>query len=305
MSFYGFAESNETEINYNYAVVVDEILVTPGQEVKTGDVMLKLSRLKSKETLVDQPFRIAELRSEAKLWDQRKRDQIEREKLDVQQIVSGIDTEISELKEEIVYRKSIVDGLKTIEPVPSSYDPIKQKIAILEEKRRSAKAAAQLRIEGFENELALGKNPFALQQRRLQAEADFDESQKVQNIVVSAPSDGLIGNVYCKEAEHVPSYRTLLSFYEPHSGLIKGYVHEDLTLEVELDNKFSVSSLKDASLVYEGKVIGLGSRIVEIPVRLRKLADFKTYGREVLIEIPKSNKFLQKEKVALSYVGQN
>ena len=39
LSFYGFAESRATEINYNYAVVVDKILVTPGQEVKSGQVL--------------------------------------------------------------------------------------------------------------------------------------------------------------------------------------------------------------------------------------------------------------------------
>jgi hypothetical protein len=44
----------------------------------------------------------------------------------------------------------------------------------------------------------------------------------------------------------------------------------------------------------------LGSRIVEIPERLRKNPDLKTYGREVLIAIPPSNLFLQKEKVILN-----
>ena len=90
----------------------------------------------------------------------------------------------------------------------------------------------------------------------------------------------------------------------PHSRLIKGYVHEDLTLEVSIADKFTVSSLKDGAVSYPGRVVGLGSRIVEIPSRLRKNPDFKTYGREVLIEITKVNQFLQKEKVAISYAGK-
>ena len=47
-------------------------------------------------------------------------------------------------------------------------------------------------------------------------------------------------------------------------------------------------------------ITGLGSRIVEIPDRLRKNPDLKTYGREVLISIPPTNFFLQKEKVILN-----
>jgi len=112
----------------------------------------------------------------------------------------------------------------------------------------------------------------------------------------------LIGNIYCKEAEHVPAYKTLLSFYEPHSALIRGFVHENMTLSVDIGHRFTVSSLKDETITYEGKVVGLGSRIVEIPVRLRKMEQVKTYGREVLVSIPKDNLFLQKEKVAMNHV---
>jgi hypothetical protein len=49
-------------------------------------------------------------------------------------------------------------------------------------------------------------------------------------------------------------------------------------------------------------VIGMGHRIVEIPERLRKIPEIKTYGREVLIQIPSDNKFLQKEKVVLTFI---
>ena len=45
--------------------------------------------------------------------------------------------------------------------------------------------------------------------------------------------------------------------------------------------------------------MGMGSRIIEIPDRLRKNPTFKTYGREIQVEIPSDNQFLQKEKVIL------
>ena len=76
LSFYGFAESNETDINYNYPVVVDHIYVTPGQAVVQGDTLMKISRRKSKEVLEDQIFRIAKLEAEEEIWRQNKENEI-------------------------------------------------------------------------------------------------------------------------------------------------------------------------------------------------------------------------------------
>ena len=159
------------------------------------------------------------------------------------------------------------------------------------------------KIEGLQKELRLGSNPYSEQVRRLEGDKAFEESQKIQQIVVTAPMNGLIGNIVCKEEEHIPAYRALMTFYEPHSGIIKGYVHEDLTYRVQIGDRFSVSSLKVLDQSYVGTVTGLGSRIVEIPTRLRKVPELKTYGREVLVEIPKDNAFLQSEKVSLSIIN--
>ncbi len=302
LSFYGFAESNETEINYNYPVVVDKIHVTPGQEVKAGQVLLELSRIKAKEALSEEPYRIAQLKSEAQLWNQRKKDQIAEEQQSRQLALAQLEADIVTLQKELDFKGSLVEGLKTLEPNRSDYNPIRDQIAKLEDKKKAVVQTAELKIRSLNNELALGKNPYSEQIKRLNAEQAFEASQRVQTITVTAPGDGLVGNLFCKEAEHIPSYKTLMSFYEPHSGIIKGYVHEDLTMEVNLGTNFKVNSLKDEAINYEGKVIGLGSRIVEIPMRLRKMPDLKTYGREILVEITKENSFLQKEKVALSYI---
>ncbi len=305
LSFYGFAESRSTEINYNYPVIVDKILVKPGQAVKAGEELMLLSRRKSKETLEDQDFRVAELQAEEKLWKERQKNEIETLKLEQETKLSEIARKIESLEKEVAYKKSLLEGLKSIDPVKASYRPIEEEI---EKRKQEAIGITQLynsRISGLENEIALGHNPYNERIKRLIAEKNFDRSQEVLPIVVTAPTDGLVGNISCKEAEHISSFTTLMTFYEPHSGIIKGYVHEDLTLEVKLGQTFTTTSLKDENIHYPGKVIGLGSRIVEIPSRLRKVETIKAYGREVLIEISKDNTFLQKEKVGIKYNPNN
>ncbi|MEM1318981.1 MAG: hypothetical protein AAGG75_01930 [Bacteroidota bacterium] len=305
LSFYGFAESNETEINYNYPVVVDRILITPGQSVKAGDTLMLLSRRPSEASMEDQTFRMAELKAEETIWRQKKKQQLAELELDRDQRAQALALKIRQKEEELKRLQKIADNLvEATSTVPQeAFQPIQEELAELEEEQRSLAKNYDLQIVGIREELRLGDSPYREQIKRLTAEQAFEASQKEQRIVVRAPNNGLIGNISCKEEEHIPAYTTLLSFYEPHSGIIKGYVHEDLTLRVKIGDAFRVASLKEESIQYSGKVIGLGSRIVEIPTRLRKLPEIKTYGREVLVAISKDNQFLQKEKVSLNPIS--
>ncbi len=213
-----------------------------------------------------------------------------------------INFKIDELKKEIEYKNSLVNKLKSIEMDSSIYKPLDDEIHMLTTQKERIAASYRQRIAGIKKETKTGANPFKSGISLLQAEQEFEETHKIQNITVLAPHDGLIGTITCKEEEHIPSFKALLTFYEPHSSIVEGFVHEDLFMKVNIGDHFEVSSLKDATISYDGKVVGLGSRIVEIPSRLRKNPDFKSYGREVMVEISNQNQFLQKEKVSLRFV---
>lgn len=299
LNFYGFAESDETSVNYNYPVVIDELLVQPGQAVKAGQPLLRVSRRKSKETLADQQFRIDELRAEQTLWTQRKSDEltVDGEKTELR--LTDLNERLAAAREELRYKQSLAAGLRSIEVGEAEYQPLREKINNLEAEVAGEAVRQADRESRLKREMNLGKNPYREQIRRLEAELEFDAEQQVIPFIVEAPADGLIGNVMVREQEHVPSYDPLLSFYAPHSNIVRGYVHENQTMEVRVGDTLLVYSLKVADLRYKGVVTGLGSRIVEIPARLRKLPEFKTYGREVILSIPSDNGFLQKEKVGL------
>lgn len=303
VSFYGFAESNDTYINYNYPVVVKKLMVVDGQSVKKGDTLMTLARIKSKEVLADQTYRIAELRAQEAIWKQKNKQDLKEIELSVDNKLRDIDIQIESLKKQRQFKQSLAEDLHSVTISDDQYKPIDDKLYALEIEKKSLISSLELKQSGINNELQIGTNPYREQINKLEAEIIFDESQKVQYTSVTAPSDGLIGQVSCKEEEHIPSFQTLMSFYEPHTETIKGYVHEDMKLNVGLGDHFKVTSLKDKTISYAGKVVGLGSRIVEIPSRLRKIPELKTYGREVIIEITKKNSFLQKEKVSIVFVS--
>jgi multidrug resistance efflux pump len=299
LSFYGFAESAETAINYNYPVVVDRVLVRPGQAVAAGEPLLEVSRRQSKETLADQQYRIAELRAEERLWRQRKESELAQLRQNAADDLAVTDEKLAALRRELAYKRSLAEGLATIAAGPAAYQPLENEIDDLQAERNRRAAGGELKEANLGGEIRLGNSPYREQIRRLEAESAFEEDQKVQPFTVTAPAAGLVGNVNVREAEHLESYATLLTFYEPHSNIVRGYVHEDQTANVGIGDGLEVYSLKREGTVYPGKVIGLGSRIVETPSRLRQLPDFKTYGREVVIEISADNVFLQKEKVGI------
>ena len=303
LSFFGFAENLETEINYNYPVVIDKILVQPGQHVVKGDTLVKLYRQQRRESLQDQEFKIATLKAEETLWKERKRNQLEELKIDQQNKLERIDSKIIELQKELDYKKSVISQLESIKIEANTYQPLEAEIKVLEAEKQQIQQSTQQKTASINNELEKGLYPYQSKISLLKAEKEFEEDQKIQNITVQAPADGLIGTISCKEEEHIPSFKPLLTFYEPHSSMVKGYLHEDLILEVNLGDELEVASLKTEMVKYKGQVVGLGSRIVEIPSRMRKLPEVKTYGREILIEIPTDNEFLQKEKVSLRFIS--
>jgi len=298
IAFFGFAENLETEINYNYDVVVDKIMVSSGQKVNEGSPLMKISRKKSKEVLEDQNYEIKTLEAEERAWKGKKVNEISLLKIKLQNEEEEIRADLTKVQNEITYKKSLLRGLD-INQNDATYQPLQIRAKELTNELSQIRQRFEVEKKSLEEEIRLGVSPFRRKIEELNAEKEFDASHKITHIDVTAPEEGLIGNIYCKEAEHVPAFKTLLTFYEPHSGIIKGYVHEDLTMSVSIGEIFEVHSLKDEEVRYEGKVIGLGSRIIEIPARLRKFAQVKTYGREVTIAIPTDNIFLQKEKVGI------
>lgn len=300
VAFYGFAENLETEINYNYPVLVEEILVTSGQEIDKDSPLIRLNRMSSKESLVEEPYKIITLRKEMEVWKQKKESEITDLQLKFEEDQSAIEFKISKLNQEIERTKNIKAqfyGKGEASPEQSA------EIDRLESEQVRLVSEFEQKKEALEKEKQAGLNPFRSEILELEAQQSFDEAHKEQSILVKAPHSGLIGNINCREGEHIPSFKTLMTFYEPHSSLVRGYIHEESILEIGEEATFEVSSLLQDEITYTGKLVGMGSRIVEIPTRLRKFPQIKTYGREITIEIPIDNTFLQKEKVGVKLVG--
>lgn len=302
LTLFGFAETKETEINLNFPVMVDELNVLSGQSVKEGQVLLKAKRLDSEIKFDDQELKISEINAKKRIWKSEQEGKLKTLESSYLNKVGEIQIEIDAIKNKLAQQKELYKGLDHIQSSEelSANHPSLLRIAAFEEESRNLEARYKLDLANLQSIIAKGTKDDDETIKRLRAEYKHVQDNKEIVVEIVAPSDGLIGNVHCKEGEHITDYRTLISFYEPNPTVVKAYVHEDFLVKVDIGDEFTISSIKDATQNYTGKVVGLGSRIVEIPARMRKVPEFKTYGREVIIRLPAKSNFLQNEKLVLT-----
>ncbi len=302
--FYGFAENKETEINLDHPVEVNKIYVTPGQFVKQGELLIEVSHIEYEHDISKELNDIEGLKIKESLWKSNKEADVKILISKHQAELNKIAFEIAETKKEKKYQESLFEGLDNINHKERkiTYDPLNEKIQSLNAEKEQLEKVHQTALNNLQAAINNPNNPYRKEIEGRYAEINLKKN-KLEKLSLSAPTDGLIGNIHCKEAENISSFKTLISFYEPNPSQVKGYLHEDMIVQVNVNDSLIVRSLTNDAHKYQGIVKGLGSRIVEIPERMRRIPEIKTYGREVLVEIPLDNKLLQKEKVVLEFIN--
>lgn len=302
-TFYGFAENKETEVNLDHDVLIEAVHVKDGQFVSKGDLLLEVAQSDFELKINDVETDLAEIDFKNQ---ERKRDILNKiKRLEAEKSAKSekTKTEIEAIKKELEFSKSLLKDLKSIEPGnPESPSPVEIEIESLKSELATELKPIDVELTQLYTELKSVNTSDHSRKNRLEYEKAYYEKEE-KKLKILAPSDGLIGNLRCKEGEHISKFNTLISFYQQNPTIVKGYVHENLILHVKVGDTLEVSSSLHPEHKGIGTVSGLGFRIVEIPERLRKRPEIKTYGREVLIEIPPDNPFLQKEKVVLNLLN--
>jgi len=170
--FYGFAENKETELSHDQDVLVSKILVTPGQEVTKGQVLMEV-----KQSAID--FKLGKVDLD-----------LERVAVQSQQRRQEIKDRIQQLE---TRKLTSVTKIEIKEQLRVTTDPI------------------DLEIKQLRKELGATVTPAWVQKKILEGEKEYYK-QEQNKLVIIAPSDGLIGNVLCKEGENISAFSTLINF---------------------------------------------------------------------------------------------
>jgi len=302
VTFYGFAENKETEISMEISVEVMRINVTTGQKVKKGTVLLNVISPNLPIKISNTEYKIEELQTKYNLWKSDLDWKISQYAIELNEKTSNIQSQIDHLNAQLEKNKILAQNLKSLNGNTDKgeiVNPVFIKIDALKEELKFAREIITTQINNLKSERFSENNPLLSEINALEVQLEHLKDRKEDQIIV-APTDGLIGNVHCKEGEKIASFGTLITFYEESPTLVVGYIHEDLILKINIDDVIDIYSSSRTDIQNKGIVKTLGSRIVEIPPRLRKIKEIKTFGREIIIEIPPENPFLQKEKVILN-----
>lgn len=305
-TFYGFAQNKETEINFEESLFIESIRVTRGEFVMEGDTLLVAVRHQELDEVKinDATYDIETIRRNEAAKKMDIQSAIRR--LEAQKLNKSVEIEskIRTLKAEMDLNRAILAEIKSVDVsgMIQENSPIATEIKALEKELQLVNKPIDVEIEKLKAELAANQTPAASKIQKLQNETHLHQ-KKYEPIVITAPTDGLIGNMHYKEGENAVKFSTLVSFYERNPTLVVGYVHENLIVHVREGDSIEVISSYHPDNKCTAMVIGLGTRIVEIPARLRKMPEIRTYGREVMIQLPVQNTFLQKEKVILNLLN--
>ncbi|MBK8701718.1 MAG: biotin/lipoyl-binding protein [Saprospiraceae bacterium] len=293
-SFYGYAENKETQLSIDESSIVTRILVSSGERVKKGQVLMELNADKIDRDLINLDLSTQERKLEQLVSQKEILASIEKTRAEKEEKYGELKRELDIEESKLVYHRAMLakDTSATI-----TSGPIVAKIAAIKKEMAALDMIYTRQIEAL-NDVLRASSPGNAEIAAIQNNKNYLIREK-QKLKITAPFDGIVGNVNCKESERVPSHNTLISFYESQPSTAVGYVHESLSLSVNIGDSLWVKSMMHAENVAVGVVTGKGHRIVEIPERMRKIPEYKTYGMEVFIRLTAGNAFLQKEAVGI------
>ncbi len=287
--FYGYAENKETQISLDEAVQVKSVAVTPGQKVMKDQVLVELDYKENDIELALTKHNIEQLNRKIVQKRSEVLAAIEKTKSEKTEKLAALESDMTEAKSKLDYQKSLVSQ----ESASSFQNPLEKQILSLQKEITTTGTAYDKLIASYQKMLS---DPSPEEEEA----AGLKEKMRLlttdnNKAVIKAPFDGLVGNINCKASEYVDAHTTLLSFYEVRPTEALAYIHESMSLSVNIGDEVNVSSVMHPDHVAKGVVTGLGHRIIEIPERLRKIPEYKTYGMEVYIRLENANAFLQKE----------
>jgi hypothetical protein len=113
-----------------------------------------------------------------------------------------------------------------------------------------------------------------------------------------------VASVHFQRGEKAPAFSPIVTVSPDSPTFVQGFVHELQQTSVKPGTEVEIHSLTNPAAAVMGKVISVGSRYVEIPVRLApsplKADSSGVWGREVTVEIPPGSQIILGEKVQIS-----
>lgn len=299
-SFFGATETESRVLNYDHTVVVQNVLVKTGDKVKAGDTLMFFYRTEldqeSAERLSEIQQNTVEKNAQNSILDKSLQVLKAEHQAKLSEIQAQIRIEQAEYKAESGVRKLLGED-KNAEDI----DPLRaEKIAALRSQILQAGEEYQERVKELQAERKANQSVFDARSARTQVELDFVKTEQ-NRLILLAPVDGFVENIAVSPTEVVPQHKELMKINPLKPTRIRGFIYEHAEVAYQLGDTVKLSTYSRQGIETQGIIIGSNPQVVELPVRLRKLPEVRTWGREIFIKIPVDNPFYLNEKIVISF----
>ncbi|NLP03889.1 MAG: DUF3616 domain-containing protein [Fibrobacter sp.] len=303
-SFHGIADTKEMVIRAEFGVEIKKMRITPGQRVFTGDTLVEMRSPEIELKISEYTHLVNEMRTRSKTQANLSKAEMKALKSEQEARIIEIRSELQQLESQYAINRELIQKLRSVRDndstsiAVSTNNPTLIRIQNLKEELARLDRSTAIMDENLRSQISHGVDPLKDQleqysdQLRLYTELN-------KKLFITAQSDGIVGAVFYKEGEMVSAFDSIATIHSESPSFVLGYIHENIYSSVSLGQSVTVRSLADKKHQVSGKVIGVGTRIVEYPLRLRKVPEVVMWGREVTIRIPEKNQFLLGEKVLI------
>lgn len=303
--FSGVAEATETTVSVQSAVEVVTVHVVVGQEIKDGDTLVELSRSDLVLRMNEVKRELDALEGRGSLSSATIDQKVAEVKADLATKKNMLLFEIEKMKSEYQKNLEMASKLKslssgTVAKVDSN-DAMIMRIRNLEQELKMVEENANAQIGILRGSKGLQKTSSESEAEGLRRELELLKKEQ-DDLVIISKGNWVVASVNIRDGEKVSSFSPMITLTRKSPSLIRGYIHESMYKKMKVGAKVNVISQADGKKL-DGEIIGLSSRIVEFPVRLRKVPEVIVYGREVIIRIPEDNALLLGEMVSISEIA--
>jgi HlyD family secretion protein len=298
-SFFGMAETEPRTLNFDHDIAVQAIFVKTGDWVKAGDTLAIFARADLERSEMGSRGEIQQAQieqaAENGILEREKQLALAQARAKRREISAQIQLLRTEDSLRAAFRKNVFNG-----EMPSAENRVTaEKIAAFEKEIADSEAQTAEEIRIIEAKQRAQIAIASAKMGRSEAEIAFVRSERGRLLLLS-PIDGYVEAVYFGQNALVPAHRDLVKINPSVPNRITGFLHEGSEVPFSLGQKVTLASHARPQVRCQGTIIGSNPKMTELPLRLRKFIELRTWGREIFIQLPDSNQFFISEKILIS-----
>ena len=299
--FFGSTEAEEMKLRSDIDAYIAEIRVIPGQEVKAGDTILIFhlpERERKKSELMqamDYTGKDEEIR--IKILEEEKKALVAEYNVKIQELKTRLD-EINNSKDvQDALKKSLAPGHSAGKPslLEIESDGLKEMIAQLQSEKNK-------RIASLDHQISQKAQSSHSTLNLSRTELDYLKGQDAQ-LYLRSQVDGFASELKLRVGDYIRSGTDLMEIIPLRPSKVKGFLPESSEVDPVAGTKVLLSSLARGSVSDTGVIRYVYPNITELPVRLRKIPELRSWGRELYISLDAGNPFLIGEKLRIDLLN--